>query len=208
MNALQTIKVKVDADRIGHAQLVHSSEAFSQTSLFISRWLEELQAPSPAFMYLSRPSTAKSIEEQLYDALANFKIRAATIAMHLDRDSRTRLFRQLDNLLDSESWDREDLPPTLASFSTFLRLLILLRPVKRPGIGATHDGHLIAMWTSGTDRLTIECLAGDIVRWNLSVRIDEEVERAAGVTPLPRLSQVLQPYQPAQWFSEHNIPSG
>jgi hypothetical protein len=76
------------------------------------------------------------------------------------------------------------------------------------GLGATHDGHLIATWTVGEDRLTIECLPKDIARWHLSVLIDGERERAAANTPLQRLSQVLQPYDPNRWFRHaNNIPA-
>jgi len=209
MSTLQAARTKVDADRIGRAQLTVPSVGFGEASQLISQRLKDLQRSSPTLPPATQPGPAKSIDEQLYDALAAFKIRTATVAMHLDRDWRAKLFKQLDSLLDSENWDRDDLTPKLASFSTFLRLLTLLRPSKRPGVNATHDGNLIATWTSGGDRLTIECLAGDIVRWHLSARIDDEVERAAAVTPLPRLAEVLKPYHPARWFDDaHHLPTG
>jgi hypothetical protein len=210
VTALQpAARLKVDADRIGRTQLTAPSAGFGATSLLISRRLEDLQRPSPTFLAAGKPVAAASIEEQLYDALAAFKIRTATVAMHIDRDWRAKLFKQFDTLLDLESWDRDDLTPRLASFSTFLRLLTLLRPSKRPGLGATHDGNLIATWSTGSDRLTMECLAGDIVRWNLSACIDDEVERAAAITPLHRLAEVLKPYHPARWFDDaHNLPTG
>lgn len=210
MSVLQIPRTKVNADRIGRSHLIEPSIGFSSTSQFISQRLEELRQPSPTcFQERSNPVAAKSVEEQLYDALASFKIRTATVAMHLDRDWRARLFRQLDSLMDGNSWEADDLPPKLASFSTFLRLLTLLRPTKRPGLGATHDGNLIATWSSGPDRLTIECLPNDSARWHLSVLIEDEVERAAAITPLPRLTEVLKPYRPARWFEDaDHIPAG
>ena len=85
-------------------------------------------------------------------------------------------------------------------------MLTLLRPQKRPGLGATDDGHLIAAWTTGEDRLTIECLPNDFVRWHLSVTIEGERERAAVQTPLLRLRQVLSPFDPERWFNDgHNL---
>lgn len=182
-------------------QPVEPSLGLGPASRFFSQQLKELQRPSPTFQILG-VSSKKSLEEQLYDALASFKIKTAAVAMHLDRDWRAKLFQQLDNLLDVENWESDDLPPQLASFLTFLRLLVLLRPDKRPGLGATYDGKMIATWTSGTDKLTVECLSNDSVRWNLSVTIDGEIERAAAVTPLRRLGQVLKPYQPERWFDD------
>ena len=206
MSILQARRTKVDADSIGRSLLVAPSEGFGLTSRFMSQRLSDLQLPSPTFLHEKHLGEAisKSNEEQLYDALASFKIRTATVAMHLDRDWRRKLFRQLDSLLDTESWEPGDLPPKFASFSTFLRLLTLLRPDRRPVLGATTDGSLIATWTAGSDRLTIECLPNDSVRWHLSVCIEGEVERAAAVTPLPRLSEVLGPYQPERWFNDAN----
>jgi hypothetical protein len=207
MSMLQTeVKPRFDADRIGRLQLIEPLIGFGHDSRRMSQRLEQLQRPSPIFEGSSDPgkSAAKSLNEQLYDALASFKTRTALVAMHLDRDRRDRLFKQLDNLLDFENWENDDLPPKLASFETFLRLLMLVRPDKRPGLGATYDGKLLAAWTSGSDRLTIECWPGDSVRWNLTVMIDGEVERAAAVTPLPRLAEVLRPYRPERWFNNAN----
>jgi hypothetical protein len=204
MSMLQTgFRAEVDADRIGRSQLI-PAVGFGETSYFMFKRLMDLRRPSPTFQNLIESSklTTKSLNEQLYDALASFKIKTAAVAMHLDRDWRAKLFRQLDNLLDVENWESDDLPPQLASFSTFLRLLILLRPDKRPGLGAAHDGKMIATWTSGTDKLTVECLPNDSARWNLSVTIDGEIERAAAITPLRRLGEVLKPYQPERWFDD------
>jgi hypothetical protein len=122
------------------------------------------------------------------------------VAMHLDREWRSRLFRQFDSLLAVEDWESDDSPPSIGSFATFLRLLMLLKPTRRPGLGASSDGKLIATWTVGDDRLTIECQPRDFVRWHLSVLIDGERERSAAVTPLRRLSEVLQPYRPERWL--------
>lgn len=162
--------------------------------------LEDLHRPSPA--QWAGSDHARSLEEQLYDALAAFKIRTAAIAMHLDRDWRSKLFAQLDSLLSIESWEEEDLPPTVASFYVFLRLITFIKPERRPGLGATHDGNLIAAWTVGGDRLTIECLRQDKVRWALAVGPEGNRESAAGITGVARIAEVLEPYNPARWFSD------
>jgi hypothetical protein len=122
--------------------------------------------------------------------------------MHLDREWRMRFFAQIDSLLSFDDWDKADLTISDGSFMTLLRMLLLIRAKRRPGLGASGDGHVIAMWTLGNDRLTIECLPADVVRWIVLREIDSDRESAAGQTTLPRLLEVLQPYVPQRWFSD------
>jgi hypothetical protein len=151
------------------------------------------------------PRTAPgSLQDRLYNALAACKIRTATVAMHLDQDWRTRFFSQLDNLLAADSWDPEDVPASEASFTTLLRMVLFIRG-RRPGLGATAAGNFIATWTEGQDRLTIECKPGDHIRWILIRHLDGDRESAAGETTLPRLLEVLAPYDPQRWFK--NAPN-
>lgn len=145
-----------------------------------------------------------SLKEQLYDARAACKVKTAAVAMHLPPDWRTRFFSQIDSLLDAESWDPEDNPATAASFTTLLRMVLFLRG-RRPGLGATASGNFIATWTEGRDELTIECKPDDKVRWVLVRDLDGQRESAAGETGLPRLLDVLRPYDPHRWF--RNAPN-
>lgn len=201
MSAIQIRHVRQDAMTLGLPALHLPTSGFGPTSKLIARQIEEFRRPTPTFAG-QRPEPSKTLDERLYDALAAFKTRTALVAMHLDRDWRSRLFAQLDSLLAVEDWQTDDLPPSLESFSTFLRLLLLLRVQRRPGLGATHDGLLIASWTTGEDRLTIDCLPKDMARWHLAVTIQGERERAAAITPLARLREVLQPYGPQRWFTD------
>jgi hypothetical protein len=189
------------------AVITMPSPGFSQTAVQFDQRLEKLAERTPTF--IGQPKEGpRSLEEKLYDRLADFKIRTSRVAMHLDRDWRLRLFRQLDSLLDAESWEVDDPPPSLTSFATFLRMLVLLRPARRPGLGAAVDGNLIATWTAGEDHLTIECMAKDQTRWNLAATIDGDRERAAAITPIRRLKSVLSPYGPDRWFDyADNIPA-
>jgi len=199
MTALQVHRIRPDPSKIGAGLIALPSYGSSSFSKDIVRRLEGLVAPTPTFSG-RRPAPSKGLDEQLYDALAAFKIRTAFVAMHMDREWRSRLFAQLDSLLAVGDWDVDDPAPSLDTYSTFLRMLTLVRPQRRPGLGATVDGHLIAAWTSVNDRLTIECLPKDIVRWRLSATIEGEREHAAAETPLQRLSKVLEPYDPGRWF--------
>ena len=142
------------------------------------------------------------LPEKLYDALARVKLLTAQVAMHLDAEWRSRIFEQLDDLLDVEDWHEDDDPVKAASFETFLRMIIFHNPPRRPGFGVSNRGYLIAAWTSGLDRLTIEFLPNDTVRWALSCEIDGETERAVGETQVRRLLKVLAPYSPSRWFAD------
>ena len=152
---------------------------------------------------LTKVETAdKPLPEKLYDALARVKLLTAQVAMHLDAEWRSRIFEQLDDLLDAEDWHEDDDPIKASSFQTFLRMIIFHNPSRRPGFGVSNRGYLIAAWTSGSDRLTIECRPNDTVRWVLSCEVDGEIERASADTPVRRLMEVLAPYSPPRWFAD------
>lgn len=173
-------------------------------------------APSPASRDWSTfvPQTVGGLEStgralqrdtiagRLFDARSAFKVSFATVAMHLSKDWRDRLFSQVDDLLDVEEWDERDRPTNNASSLTFIRSMIFLRPSRRPGLGADHEGNLVAAWSNGAGRLTLICRPKDHVRWLISTQIDDgQLETAAGDTVVSRLKDVLQPYEPARWIS-------
>lgn len=145
-------------------------------------------------------SGAKSIDEQLFDATANVKILTSQVAMHLDREWRERLFQQLDSLHDPEEWEAEDKPIQQSSFATFLKAICQIKPTVRPGLGLSHGGQLVAAWTSGKNRLTIEFMPNDRVRWVVSRYPDGELEQFAGQTMVSRLMVGLRPYSPEEWL--------
>jgi hypothetical protein len=174
--------------------------AFSEGTQEIERRVNELRiAPSPASL-VSR-THEQSLEERLFDATANVKILTSQIAMHLAREWRDKLFRQLDSLHDPKEWEPEDEPVRQASFATFLKAIIQIKPRRRPGLGLTHTGNLIAAWTEKTERLTVEFLPNDRVRWVIGRLRDDEPEHIAGQTHVSRLPDALAPYEPAIWFS-------
>jgi hypothetical protein len=149
-----------------------------------------------------------STAERLHAALASAKVMTSEVVMHLDREWRDRLFDQLDDLLDVEDWHEDDEPLLDESFRTFLRLILYQKPGRRPGLGLSHRGHLIAAWTAGADRLTLECGADDTIRWVLSCEIHGARERAAGETHVARLPEILRPYGPDRWFADANQATG
>jgi len=161
--------------------------------------------PSAVFTEEAAAHVDVGLEGVLYNALAKCKLKTAAIAMHLDADWRKRFFSQLDNLLDVGEWDEHDVPVTISSFTTLLRFVVPLNPERRPGIGATSDGHIIVTWTSGQNRLTIECLPDDQLRWVVVYWAEGDRETASGITSLDRILTVLAPYCPECWFSNEKI---
>jgi hypothetical protein len=181
--------------------LARPSEGASDDAKRIGISLKEIESRQISLGAGIAPRTAASLDERLYDALALAKVSTSQVAMHLERDWRDRLFAQLDDMLGAAEWHEDDEPLLEASFTTFLRLILYQKPARRPGLGLSHRGHLIAAWTTGRDRLTLECLPNDSVLWVLSCLIDGDRESAAGQTHVVRLPEVLAPYRPERWFA-------
>jgi hypothetical protein len=187
----------------GQSPLVMLEPAFSTQTKEVAHRVQALQnSPSPGSL---RPETTSmfpdsSLQERFFDALANVKILTSRIAMHLDQEWRDRLFQQLDSLHDLDEWEDGDQPVQQPSFATFLKAMLNINPERRPGLGLSNAGHLIAAWTTNQDRLTIEFLPGDRTRWVLSRQYDDDVERFAGDTAVARLAAGLAPYNPQHWF--------
>jgi hypothetical protein len=134
--------------------------------------------------------------------LASFKRITATVAMHLDSAWRVKLLAELDRLLDPDDWDVAFAMPSEQSFSTFLRMMIYLHPTRRPGLGLSAAGHFLAAWSHERDRIVIECIGKDEVRWVLSRTVGDERESGAGRVQLHRVPEVTAPYEPERLFED------
>ena len=173
--------------------------SINEETRIIKRKVDELvNPPSPAS--LTPISTQKSLEEHLFDATANVKILTSQVAMHLERAWRDKLFRQLDSLHDLDEWEQNDEPIQKDSFACFLKAIFQIKPQRRPGLGLSSMGNLIASWTTDLDRLTVEFLPGDRVRWVITQQCNCESEYFSGQTAVSRLADGLAPYQPEKWF--------
>lgn len=144
--------------------------------------------------------TPGSKEQKLQRKLAVLKQISARVAMHIDSSWRSVLFQTLDRLLDPADWQDDCAMPSEQSFSTFLRMIIYLHPTRRPGLGLSPSGHFLAAWRRGDDRIVLECLANDEVRWVLSRTLDGNRESAAGRVQIHRIPDVTEPYEPEPLF--------
>lgn len=160
--------------------------------------LRSVDAPSTRF---GRPETD---EQRVFHALATAKVLTSQVAMHLEKTWREKLFKQLDLLHETDDWEAGDKPVDKNSYATFLKAIIALKVSRRPGLGMSAAGNLIAAWTAGPNRLTLEFLPNAKVQWIVGRTIADEEERAAGVTPIRRLAAVLAPYSPEVWFADAN----
>lgn len=181
---------------------VYSNVAFCDDTNKIKNSIAALRNP-PAPSSFTYAVQDTSIEERLFDATAAAKILTSHVAMHLESEWRKKLFRQLDSLHDPDEWESGDLPLQQSSFATFLKAICQIKPNKRPGLGLSSGGHLIAAWMVNRNRLTIEFLPSDGVRWVLARYHDDddEPERFAGQTKVARLLERLAPYEPEFWFT-------
>lgn len=174
----------------------NAASATEKDNLFKDSHAERWENLSKNTKYVSEDN----LESRLAITLDKFKRNISEVSMHLRDDWKTGLFAQLDSLIDFEEWDEDDLPPSEESFETFIRMLLVLEPSTRPGIGSTYDGKILAFWTKDNDSLTVECLHDDKIQWVLSYHSDDEMERAAGNCQIGRLRDVLMPYQASHWF--------
>jgi hypothetical protein len=192
------------------------SSRLAVTTPFVSNAFEDIAGrvaslripPSPPAMQLQRLAGAhpvKSIAERLFDATAELKILTSQVAMHMEDEWRERLFKQLDRLHAPDEWDEEDHPVERASFSTFLKAIFDIRPAVRPGLGLSNNGCLIAAWTAGDDRLTLQFLPNDRVKWVISRYVDGELDQVAGDTPVRRLGEALALHNAGKWFANAEV---
>lgn len=188
---------------IGPLSPVASIESQILTGATTKAAYYEFARPAQTIVQQLRPrSVAKPLEEQLFDTKAACKILTNQFAMHFGEAWQKRFFVQLDALMELEDWDRHDTPVTEASFTTLLRVLLLLKDKRRPGLGIANDGQIVAAWTKGANRLTLQCLPADGIRWVVSIDAEGELETAAGHTSLSDLMSRLAPYNPNQWFTD------
>lgn len=155
---------------------------------------------------LASAPAIKSTEERLFDAKACAKIYTAQVevAMRINENWRKQLFRQIDSVLDADEWMVGDEPLTPESYQTFLRLMFVLQPRIKPGLGMTSDGNLMAIWQAGDARLTIYCFGDDDLRYVLSYVEDGKRRTAAADASIFNIRKLLAAFEPDQWFGNES----
>lgn len=124
------------------------------------------------------------------------------VSMYFDTAWRKELIEKLDRFHDPEEWEDDQQMPSEGSFATFLRTIIYLHPTKRPGLGLSVHGHFLASWRRGTDRIVIEFLPNDELKWVLSQTVDGLRESGAGMNQIHRLPDLIAGYEPDRFFND------
>jgi hypothetical protein len=161
-----------------------------------SETLRPLAAPA-------RQELQKSLDEVLFDSRAMAKIAASRVSMYLREGWRDKLFYQLDNLLEPEEWDPEDKPLQAQSFDTFLKAICDVNPSKRPGLGLSYAGNLIAVWRSNVntnDRVSLEFMPDGRVKLIGSRFVQDEPVSFSALTPVAALKQTLVDMSCVAWL--------
>jgi hypothetical protein len=167
----------------------------------IMEGIDKLKNKPPLSSKIVPLQPTKKMGEILYDSRSNAKILASNVAVLLDPSYKAKLFAQIDYLHDFEDWDSQDRPLQAASFSTFLKTILFIKPTRYPGLGLSYKGNLIAAWTLDKNDLTIEFLANDKLKVVLSKQFDnDQTESSAFECPVSRLLKCLTPWDPEIWF--------
>lgn len=133
----------------------------------------------------------RSLDDELAARLVSTQRELSLVSMYLSPAFRTGTMRQLANLLDPDSWDEDDDLLDLQSVRSFARAMAVLRPTKRPMLGLSSKGNLLAMWGSDVSRLSFEHLANDEIKWFIHSRAEGDHDLAAGTTHIGRVRQIL-----------------
>lgn len=143
-----------------------------------------------------------TLDEQLFDARAAVKILLSGVSMHFSKALREKLFRQIDLLHDPDDWEEGDDPIQLQSFNTFLRWFFLNEPQQLPNFGLSAAGHFIASWLTNhnKDRLILEFLSNDRIKWFVTKYYNEDGDHSSGSTKLSRIVAILAPHHIDDWF--------
>jgi hypothetical protein len=166
----------------------------------LTQQLQGLINPTPPSL-IGRADEGNNISLDLFNATARAKTLTSYVSMHLDDQWRKNIFVQLDMIHEVDEWDEDLSPVNEASMKTFLKAILKLKVCLYPGLGLSNKGNLIAAWTKGSKRLTLEYQPEDKVKWLASNKLNEfETERAAGTTSVARLYECLAPYDFSQWF--------
>lgn len=121
---------------------------------------------------------AQGIDEKLFDSRVHLKVAVASYAMHLTAEDRSRLFGELDYLLEPEGWDGGDQLPSAGSFRQFLKWLVFTRDTSWSSLGIDDDGNVLVAWIRRGARMTANF--GKRVRWTQRFEAESEVQLASG----------------------------
>ena len=178
-------------------QMANSASSSSALGLGISDIIKHGLVAPKSVAPVHKFASPNSLAERIFRALADAKLWTSRVAMRMDLVARDRYFRQLDLLHDCDEWFGDDQPLRLESYKSFVRFMMTEGGQSKPSLALNPDGHLLAIWETAGNRLTIEFREGDELQWVVS---GADGYPTAGLAPLTLIMPRLAPYDPDAWF--------
>src|SRR3990172_8571411 len=100
--------------------------------------------------------TGGKLEEQLFANRSELKMLISRIAMHLTDATRKDIFKQIDELLDIDSFSDDDSLVIPRSFATFLKFFTIYPNIKRVALTVSPSGTVGGTWVVPAGKLHIE----------------------------------------------------
>ena len=155
--------LQIDASQMPYQSWTIAAQPFVHSRTVSSALTEPTHIPteSPRASDVKALLPSPSLEAQLFDNAAELKIVLSQIVMHLEPEWRAIIFRQIDSLLDLNSWQDDSAFIQKATFMTFLRFIIFAAPTRLPSLGVGLTGHILAAWNNGNQRVAVEFFPED-----------------------------------------------
>jgi hypothetical protein len=114
--------------------------------------------------------------------------------MHLTPETRAKLFRDLDEVLNVDDWYEEDAFPNTVSFRDFLKWTIYSKRYNWLSIGFSDEGDILVAWKSEHALLTATFRGNSRVFWTATRSSPEGETYAAGESTLRFFEREAQLY--------------
>jgi hypothetical protein len=162
-----------------------------------------MQRALPPSAMQSQTTTSENLENQLFNNRASLKVLVSQVAMHLAKEERDDIFKQIDSLLDIEAWVDDSNFVLVGSMKTFLRFAIAAGKIKRPSLNVTNNRNLLATWfAKDGGQASVEFYESDSVVMLVSRRIDGVPHSLAYKGKLHSLDNALKALGADSWYRE------
>ena len=141
-----------------------------------------------------------SLEEQLFSNRSDLKMLVSRIAMHITESMRRDIFKQIDELLDVDSFGDDDSFVTPKSFSTFLKFFTIHPKMKRVALTVSTTGIIGGTWVAPAGKIHIDFLPNNGFRTSISRKESDEIEYLAHQGSLRSLRNFLRQTEVTSWF--------
>lgn len=183
----------------------HKPVSFSGNRVAVYKTLQKLTQSRKGIAGRLSTNTEQSLtnmpKPSLRGVFDNYAVDVSRLSMHFPGGFPVALVRKVKRLLNEDHWDIDDALPQKDAMLTLLRALLIAKSNTLPSVGSDGKGSLSASWIVGKNRLTLNCYNGDEISFVLGrERPNGEIERAAGITKVQRLNEILSAYDPEIWF--------